>query len=71
MSLLDQLQEIPAYTGNNWAKYKEAFFFLVDVKNYPPKEAISIIASKEKISKEDETKLYNSSKRWKRIGGSK
>lgn len=71
MSLLEKIKTFPEYTGNNWAKYKEAYFFLIDEKNYPPKKAVAIIAKEEGINNEDTLKLYNSSKSWKRIGGGK
>lgn len=64
MTLLENVKKLPAF-DKGWTKYRQAYFHLVKEKDYPPKEAVIVIAKFEQLGQKEEQLLYYAAKQWK------
>ena len=68
MSLLDQANALPSYTGTQarrrWADYVAPYFALVS-KGYPKTEACRTLGELAKLTEDETTLLHRASKGWK------
>lgn len=66
MNLIDAVTAAPHSTSVNWIRYKEAFYHLIDKKNYSMKAAASFISSHQDHSEIEAAMFYGAARHWRR-----